>query len=115
MVKRFLVLAVSTALGLAAAPAWSDEAKSAVSASMLLTIMSAPIEARETAYNRSLKDEGPAPRPPLAEVLRDGSVKIDRAIITVRNPCPPGTMHYEPPPLPGRGRVQNGMQSGKLN
>lgn len=106
MVKVFFVLAVSTALALAAAPARADEAKSVVSASMLLTIMSTPIEARETAFNRSLKEDGPAPRPPLAEVLRDGSVKIDRAIITVRNPCPPGTMHYEPPALPGRGRAQ---------
>lgn len=87
-----------------AAPAFADEAKVPVSASMMLKIMSTPLEARETAYDRSLKEPGVAPRPPLAEVLPDGSMKIDRAVITVRNPCPPG--HIEPMPLPGR-RAKN--------
>src|SRR5205814_8991800 len=106
MMRGLLVLAALATIALGAEPALADEAKSVVKASMLLTIMSAPVEAREAAFDRSLKDTGPAPRPPLAEVLADGSVKVDRAIITVRNPCPPGTMHYEPPPLPGR-RARN--------
>jgi hypothetical protein len=33
-------------------------------------------------------------------------VKVDRAVITVRNPCPPGTMNHDPAPLPGR-RARN--------
>src|SRR5262249_45076450 len=104
-ITRWLAAVVATgALGVGVAAA--DEAKAPVSASMFLSIMSAPVESRDLAFDRSLKESGPAPRPPLAEVLPDGSVKVDRAVITVRNPCPPGTMHYEPPPLPGR-RVRN--------
>ena len=106
MMRGSLVLAWLATLALGAAPALADEAKATVSASMLFRITNSPIEAREAAFDRSLKDPGPAPRPPLAEVLPDGSVKMDRAVITVRNPCPPGTTHYEPAPLPGR-RARN--------
>ena len=106
MLKGLLVLGVLAALALGTAPASADEAKVVVRASMLLTITSVPVEAREVAFDRTLKDAGPAPRSPLAEVLPDGSVKIDRAVITVRNPCPPGTMYHEPAPLPGR-RAKN--------
>jgi hypothetical protein len=102
MVKGWLVLGAFATAALVAMPAAADEAKAPVSASMLLKIMSTPLEAREVAFDRSLKEAGPPPRPPLAEVLPDGSVKVDRAVITVRNPCPPGTTHYEPAPLPGR-------------
>ena len=105
MVRSMVVLTLlATLAAFGVVPASADEAKVPVSASMLLKIMSAPIEARETAFDRSLKEAGPAPRPPLAEVLPDGSVKVDRAVITVRNPCPPG--HIEPVPLPGR-RAKN--------
>jgi hypothetical protein len=103
--SAFVVALFATLAAFGAAPASGDEAKAPVSASILLKMMSTPLEARETAFDRSLKDAGPAPRPPLAEILPDGSVKVDRAVITVRNPCPPGT-HYEPPPMPGR-RARN--------
>ena len=106
MLKGLLVLGVLAALALGTAPASADEAKVVLRASMLLTITSVPVEAREVAFDRTLKEAGPAPRAPLAEVLPDGSVKIDRAVITVRNPCPPGAMNHEPPPLPGR-RAKN--------
>jgi hypothetical protein len=107
MVRSTFPLALlATLAAFGAAPASGDEAKVPVSASMMLKIMSTPIEARETAFDRSLKEAGPPPRPSLAEVLPDGSVKVDRAVITVRNPCPPGTTHYEPVPLPGR-RAKN--------
>ena len=106
MVKGLFVLAVLATIALGATPASADEAKVVVRASMLLSITSMPVEAREVAFDRSLKDAGPAPRPPLAEVLPDGSLKVDRAVITVRNPCPPGMMNHEPPPLPGR-RARN--------
>jgi hypothetical protein len=106
MVKGSLVLAALALAALGATAAQADEAKVVVRASMLLTISSIPVEAREVAYDRTLKDAGPAPRSPLAEVLPDGSVKVDRAVITVRNPCPPGTMNHDPSPLPGR-RAKN--------
>ena len=99
-----LLLAATAALGVTSAAA--DEVKASVSASMFLSTMTAPIEAREAAFDRSLKEAGPTPRPRLMQVLPDGSVKVDRAVITVRNPCPPGDMHYEAPPLPGR-RARN--------
>ena len=106
MVKGLFVLAVLATIAFGATPAPADEAKVVLKASMLLSITSVPVEAREVAFDRSLKEAGPAPRPPLAEVLPDGSLKVDRAVITVRNPCPPGTMNHEPPPLPGR-RARN--------
>jgi hypothetical protein len=105
MLKGLLVLAAVATAALGVTPALADEAKTVVKASMLLSISSVPIEAREVAYDRTLKDPGPAPRTPLAEILPDGSVKMDRAVITVRNPCPPG--HYDADKqLPGR-RVKN--------
>ena len=100
MVRRTFVLALLSMLGaFGVAPVAADEAKTPVSASLLLRITSTPIEAREAAFDRSLKEAGPAPRGPFAEVLPDGSVKMDRAVITVRNPCPPG---HDEPLLPGR-------------
>ena len=107
MMRSLLVLAtlvVVTVLGVT--PAVADEAKTPVSATMFLSIMSAPLEARDAAFDRSLKEDGPAPRSTPGEVLADGTVKYGRTTITVRNPCPPGTAHYEPPPLPGR-RARN--------
>src|SRR5205809_1292770 len=106
MLKGWLVLAALATAALGVAPARADEAKVVVKASMLLSITSVSVEAREVAFDRTLKDAGPAPRAPLAEILPDGSVKMDRAIVTVRNPCPPGTMYHEPPSLPGR-RAKN--------
>ena len=43
-------------------------------------------------------------RPELARVeeWRARLRREGRAIVTLKNPCPPGTAHYEPPPLPGR-------------
>jgi hypothetical protein len=107
MMRSLLVLAILAAVAvLGVASAVADEAKTPVSATMFLSIMSAPLEARDVAFDRSLKEDGPVQRSMQGEVLADGSVKYGRTIITVRNPCPPGTTHYEPPPLPGR-RARN--------
>ena len=96
-------------MGALVAPAMADEAKTPVNASVLMNILTAPVESRESAHDQSLKDEGPAPRS--AWVTQpDGSVRYGSGkgsvSVTVKNPCPPGTAHYEPPPLPGR-RVRN--------
>ncbi len=106
MVRWQVVALVLTAFGTAAVPVAAEEAKASVSAPMLLNILSAPIEPREVAYDQSIKDEGPAP-PQRGFVLQpDGSLRYGSerqgVTITVKNPCPPGTDHYEPPPLPGR-------------
>lgn len=103
---RSLLLLVASIIVVGVTAAAADEVKAPVSASMFLSTMTAPMEAREAAFDRSLKEAGPTPRTPVMQVLPDGSVKVDRAVITVRNPCPPGDMHYEPPPLPGR-RARN--------
>ena len=94
------------ALVLAATPVVADEAKTPVSAGMMLNILTAPSAVRMNAFDASLKDEGPAPRSSGGEVQPDGSVRYGKVTVTVRNPCPPGTDHYEPPPLPGR-RARN--------
>jgi hypothetical protein len=96
------VLAALVVSGLGAIPAAADEAKSQVNASMMLNILSAPTPARESAYDRSITDPGPAPRSDEPVVQPDGSVRYGSVSMTIKNPCPPGTAHYEPAPLPGR-------------
>jgi hypothetical protein len=87
--------------------AWStaalaDEAKSPISASMLLSVLAPVSESRDAAFDRAMKEPGPPARRPDGEVQPDGSVRYGSVTITVRNPCPPG-QHYELP-LPGRIR-----------
>jgi len=105
-VLRAFFLATSTILllGASAATAAADEAKTPVSAAMILNIVSAPVSTRTSAYDAGLKDPlARAPEGTLGEVLPDGSVRYGRAIVTVRNPCPPSE-HLDLPPLPGRRR-----------
>jgi hypothetical protein len=105
MITRALtvVIAVTLAAALNPVPARADEAKTPIKASMMLSIISAPAELSGRALDRALLEPGPPPAgPPGAEVQPDGSVKYGNVTVTVRNPCPPGTLHYEPPPLPGR-------------
>jgi len=101
-------MAAGVALVLAASgAAAADEAKTPVSAAMILSIVGAPVvDSRSSAFDEALR----RPAPPAAadssqgEVLPDGSVRYGRTIVTVKNPCPPGTAHWEPPVLPGRRR-----------
>ena len=93
-----------------AAPDVADEAKTPVSASMLLNALSAPVPSRDVAYDEAIMEEGPAP-PQRGFVLQpDGSLRYGServgVSVTVKNPCPPGSIHYEPRPLPGR-RARN--------
>ncbi len=92
-------------VGLALAPglAVADEAKSAIRPSMVLNLFLQPSELSARAMGREMMEPGPAPASQQGgEVQPDGSVKYGNVTVTVRNPCPPGTAHYEPPPLPGR-------------
>src|SRR5437868_9295339 len=97
--------AAAALLGVLAAggAAVADEMKTPIRASMLLDLTAPRAESRDTAYQESLRAEGPAPmRRGFGEVQEDGSVRYGDLSVTVRNPCPPGTAHYEPAPLPGR-------------
>src|SRR5256885_16362711 len=88
---------------LAASGAAAEELKTPIRASMLLDLTAPRAESRDTAYQESLRAEGPAPvRRGFGEVQEDGSVRYGDLSVTVRNPCPPGTADYEPVPLPGR-------------
>jgi hypothetical protein len=101
MNKLVTVLGAVVLIGGWSAVAVADEAKSQISASMLLR-MSAPIsETRDAAFDRAMKEPGPPPRRADGEIQSDGTVRYGSMVMTVRNPCPPGT-HYEGPPLPGR-------------
>jgi hypothetical protein len=93
------MMIVLAGAGVAAA----DEAKARISASMFLDLTAPRASARDTAYLESLKSApSVAPRPANGEVQEDGSVRYGNVTVTVRNPCPPGSGHEEPIPLPGR-------------
>jgi hypothetical protein len=93
------LLGTLAAGGVAAA----DEMKTPVRASMLLELSAPRVQSRDAAYQESLRAEGPTPvRRGFGEVQDDGTVRYGDLTVTVRNPCPPGTAHYEPAPLPGR-------------
>jgi hypothetical protein len=100
--RKVLLLALSSLLvgaGIAAA----DEAKTRISAAMFLDLTAPRASARDAAYQESIRSAPPVvPRPPSGEVQEDGSVRYGSVTVTVRNPCPPGSGHEEPMPLPGR-------------
>ncbi|HEV8141265.1 MAG TPA: hypothetical protein VGQ77_00285 [Methylomirabilota bacterium] len=97
------VSALMAVLGAGVLTAAADEAKTPLSASMILSIVSAPVSTRASAYDAGLKDPAAAaPNSTTGEVLADGSVRYGRTIITVRNPCPPGEHLETPIILPGR-------------
>jgi len=103
------ILAGALALAVAA-PAAAEELKTPISATMFLnmTLSSSRADSRDVAFDESLgRRGGPAlPAVEEGEVLPDGSVRYGKVTVSVKNPCPPGTAHYEPPPLPGR-RARN--------
>jgi hypothetical protein len=79
-----------------------EEAKTAIRP-LILNLSPAAPQSYEAAFKQALREEGPKPRPRGAgEVQPDGSVQYGSVNVTVKNPCPEGTVHYEPPPLPGR-------------
>ena len=102
--RPLAIAAVVAGLALAPGVVQADEAKTAIKPSMVLNLFSQPSELGVRASGRELMEPGPPPASHQAggEVQPDGSVKYGNVTVTVRNPCPPGTSHYEPPPLPGR-------------
>ncbi len=105
LTTRRTTVFVATLVALAA-PAAADEVKVPISASMLLNMTAPRMDSRDDAFNKSLREDGPAPRPRDGEIQADGSVRYGNVTVTVRNPCPPGSGHIEPAPLPGR-RARN--------
>ncbi len=102
--NRLAALAGALVLvGTGSATAGADEAKSPISASMLLSVVAPVSESRDAAFDRAVKEPAAPARRPDGELQPDGTVRYGSVTITVRNPCPPG-IHYEPPPLPGRVR-----------
>jgi hypothetical protein len=95
------LLLVLTGAGAAVA----EEAKTRITASMFLDLTAPRASVRDTAYQESLKSAPlVTPRPASGEIQEDGTVRYGNVTVTVRNPCPPGSDHDEPIPLPGRRR-----------
>jgi hypothetical protein len=101
MTMTVRALVIGALLPFAAGVASADEAKTPVSAAMILSIVGAPVASRTSAFDEALRRPAPPAPDPAGEVLADGSVRYGRTVITVKNPCPPGD-HWEAPPLPGR-------------
>ena len=96
IIRTSAALVVLSATAVVAPTVRAEEVKAPVSASLILDLLSQPRERREAAFDQSLREDGPPRARSTAEVV------LSRVVVTVRNPCPPGTAHYEPPPLPGR-------------
>src|SRR2546423_135259 len=98
---RITVLAAALLGVLAAGGAAAEELKRPSRGSRLRDLAARRAETRPPACRGSRRAEGPAPvRRGFGEVQEDGSVRYGDLSVTVRNPCPPGTAHYEPAPLP---------------
>ena len=104
--QRFLpiVVALAALWGFGVGVAAAQETKLPVSASVIMSIIAAPVDVRKSAYDAGLKDPAPPSRTDetAGEVLPDGSVRYGKTVITVRNPCPPGEHFDLPAPRPGR-------------
>ena len=96
-----MVLTGLTLLG-AVATASADEMKAPIGAALMLDLTAPRADSRAGAFDEALRDAGPAPSAEGGEILPDGSVRYGKVTVSVRNPCPPGSFHDEPPPLPGR-------------
>ena len=102
LMRKSALLALLMLLLTAGATA-AEELKTRISASMFLDLTAPRPSARDAAYQESIRSApAVAPRPPSGEVQEDGSVRYGNVTVTVRNPCPPGSGHEEPMPLPGR-------------
>jgi hypothetical protein len=97
------MLTVGVLGALAVTSAGAEEAKAPINAAAIMNIMSQPADSRASAFDQSLREAGPRPASSIVgQLIDEGTVRYGNTTITVKNPCPPGTAHYEPPPLPGR-------------
>ena len=103
---RGILGALVLGLGLPAVTAAHDEAKTPVSGSIILEMTKPTTPARDRAFDRSLRDDGPPPANQKLEpvVQPDGSVRYGNTTVIIRHDCPPGGEFFEPRPRPGRRR-----------
>jgi hypothetical protein len=102
---RTVGIAMLTAAALVAlgAPVGAEEIKTPITAVSIMNLLARPMESQTAAFDQSLRDSGPTrARTTIGELVDEGTVRYGNATISVKNPCPPGTAHFEPPPLPGR-------------
>jgi len=96
------LLALATAM-----PAFAhEEAKTRIDPSMILDLTAPRAAEPGRAFDESLRRDGPPPANPKVEWKQqpDGSYRYGNTTIIIRQDCPPGSEHFEPPPLPGRRR-----------
>jgi hypothetical protein len=90
-----------------AAPAVAhEEAKTKIDPSVILDLTAPRAPQPGRAYDESIRQGGPPPANPKTEWKQqsDGSYRYGNTTIIIRQDCPPGSEHFEPPPLPGRRR-----------
>jgi hypothetical protein len=103
--RRPTLVALALLVGVPAVAAAHDEAKTPINSSIILEMTRPSTESRERAFDQSLKQDGPPPRPKAEPVVQpDGSVKYGNTTVIIRHDCPPGSEFFEPPPRPGRRR-----------
>ena len=93
------------AVGSAAVPAVAEEAKTPVMPMILNLTAPPPAPSSDSLLSEAMRAPAPRSRGIAAlggEIQPDGSVKYGDVAMTIKNPCPEGSAHYEPPPLPGR-------------
>jgi hypothetical protein len=109
MATRGVTAAAALMLGLLPVGAMAGEARTPI-APLILELVAPRVESYDAVFNERMREAGPAPRRAAGEgkVLPDGSVQYGEGngsvIVTLRNPCPEGSGHYDdfPKPLPGR-------------
>src|SRR2546422_5693823 len=104
-VKTWAALVTLLAAAVAVPAAAHDEAKTKIDPSIILDITSPRAGDPNRAFDESLKI-APKPAYPKTEWKQqpDGSYKYGNTTIIIRQDCPPGSEHFEPPSLPGRRR-----------
>lgn len=104
MTAASIALLVATAV--TAPVAAHEEAKTKIDPSVILDITAPRTPSPGRAYDESLRLDGPRPANPKPEWKQqsDGSYRYGNTTIIIRQDCPPGSEHFEPPPLPGRRR-----------
>jgi len=70
-----VLICVLVALGAWVPVAGAEEAKTPISASMILSIFAQPVTPRVSAFDRALKEDGPPRRAADCEAQPDGSVR----------------------------------------